>query len=43
MGNGRSAAKLNDKDWERFNNAMRAHYNYVEGSTSYNRLFWLRV
>jgi glutathione S-transferase len=33
MGNGRYAAKLNDKDWETFNNYQRAHYNYIEGIT----------
>jgi glutathione S-transferase len=34
MGNGRYSAKLNDADWEDFNNHMRAHYNYVEGVAS---------
>lgn len=34
MGNGRFAAKLEDKDWETFNNYQRAHYNYVEQVSS---------
>ncbi|KAJ3087312.1 hypothetical protein HK102_011368 [Quaeritorhiza haematococci] len=34
MGSGRYAAKLNDKDWEAFNNYQRAHYNYVEQITT---------
>jgi len=34
MGNGRFAAKLNDDQWMKFNNAQRAHYNYVEGAAS---------
>ncbi|KAJ1561098.1 hypothetical protein HK096_005997 [Nowakowskiella sp. JEL0078] len=32
MGSGRYAAKLNDKDWEEFNNYQRAHYNYLEAA-----------
>lgn len=35
MGNGRYAAKLTDDDWLLFNNAQRAHYNFVEGVASY--------
>ncbi|KAL7746227.1 Microsomal glutathione S-transferase 3 [Sorochytrium milnesiophthora] len=31
MGSGRYAAKLTDQQWLQFNNAQRAHYNYVEG------------
>lgn len=30
MGSGRYAEKLNYKEWYDFNNAQRAHYNYVE-------------
>jgi glutathione S-transferase len=30
MGCGRYAAKLSDKDWVSFNNAQRAHLNYLE-------------
>ncbi|KAJ1978809.1 hypothetical protein H4R35_001751 [Dimargaris xerosporica] len=29
-GSGRFAAKLDDQDWEAFNNVNRAHLNYVE-------------
>jgi hypothetical protein len=32
MGNGRFAALLPYGDWLLFNNAQRAHYNYVEGA-----------
>eukprot|EP00128_Syssomonas_multiformis_P014056 Colp12_sorted_trinity150504_noHs@32525 len=39
MGNGRYADLLPYKDWVIFNNAQRAHYNYVEGAASY--LFFL--
>lgn len=35
MGSGRSAAKLSDEDWARFNNAQRAHYNYIESGTGH--------
>eukprot|EP01097_Dermamoeba_algensis_P002174 TRINITY_DN1869_c0_g1_i1.p1 TRINITY_DN1869_c0_g1~~TRINITY_DN1869_c0_g1_i1.p1 ORF type:complete len:178 (-),score=15.30 TRINITY_DN1869_c0_g1_i1:607-1140(-) len=31
MGSGRYAAKLSHGDWVTFNNAQRAHYNYIEG------------
>jgi len=31
MGQGRISDKLSDDEWFRFNNAQRAHYNYVEG------------
>jgi len=30
MGNGRFAAGLEFEDWVSFNNAQRAHYNYIE-------------
>jgi len=30
MGSGRISDKLNDSDWFAFNNAQRAHYNYLE-------------
>jgi len=33
MGNGRYAAKLTDEQWVDFNNAQRAHGNYVEAIT----------
>lgn len=35
MGCGRYAAKLSDEDWQLFNNAQRAHYNFVEGVATY--------
>jgi glutathione S-transferase len=35
MGCGRYAAKLSDADWLLFNNAQRAHYNFVEGVATY--------
>lgn len=35
MGCGRYAAKLSDEDWLLFNNAQRAHYNFVEGVATY--------
>ncbi|KAJ3127662.1 hypothetical protein HK098_006007 [Nowakowskiella sp. JEL0407] len=38
MGSGRYAAKLNDKDWENFNNYQRVHYNYIETATQTNVL-----
>lgn len=41
MGNGRFAAKLNDEDWEKFNNYQRAHYNYVEQVSSIQTLLLL--
>lgn len=31
MGNGRFADKLSFDDWLAFNNAQRAHYNFIEG------------
>jgi hypothetical protein len=31
MGSGLYASKLSHEDWVRFNNAQRAHYNYLEG------------
>ena len=34
MGSGRYSAKLTDEQWKDFNNAQRAHYNYVEGVAS---------
>lgn len=30
MGCGRHSSKLNDHDWEMFNNYIRSHYNYLE-------------
>ncbi|CDW75969.1 UNKNOWN [Stylonychia lemnae] len=33
MGNGRYSQKLSYKDWYNFNNAQRAHYNYLECAT----------
>lgn len=35
MGCGRYAAKLSEADWLHFNNAQRAHYNFVEGVATY--------
>ncbi len=35
MGCGRYAAKLSDENWLYFNNAQRAHYNFVEGVALY--------
>lgn len=35
MGNGRYSTKLSDEDWLLFNNAQRAHYNFVEGVATY--------
>lgn len=35
MGCGRYADKLSFEDWELFNNAQRAHYNFVEGVATY--------
>ncbi|KXN74461.1 hypothetical protein CONCODRAFT_82924 [Conidiobolus coronatus NRRL 28638] len=32
-GSGRYAKKLTDEEWELFNNAQRAHHNYVEQHT----------
>lgn len=34
MGNGRYSSKLSYQDWYRFNNAQRAHYNFVEFAPS---------
>jgi glutathione S-transferase len=34
MGNGKYSAKLSYEDWYRFNNAQRAHYNFVEFAPS---------
>jgi glutathione S-transferase len=34
MGNGRYAAKLSYDQWYRFNNAQRAHYNFIEFAPS---------
>jgi len=34
MGSGMYASKLSHDDWLRFNNAQRAHYNYLEGIAS---------
>jgi glutathione S-transferase len=34
MGNGRYSAKLSYEQWYRFNNAQRAHYNFVEFAPS---------
>lgn len=34
MGNGRYSAKLNYEQWYRFNNAQRAHYNFLEFAPS---------
>jgi len=34
MGNGLYASKLDEEDWVTFNNAQRAHYNYLEGVAS---------
>ncbi|KAJ3123450.1 hypothetical protein HK098_001890 [Nowakowskiella sp. JEL0407] len=38
MGQGRYTSKLNDKDWETFNNYQRVHYNYVESAAQTNVL-----
>lgn len=35
MGCGRYSQKLTEKEWEDFNNAQRAHYNFVEGVATY--------
>lgn len=34
MGSGKFAEKLSVSEWMEFNNAQRAHYNYVEGVAS---------
>ena len=34
MGSGLYASKLDEEDWVTFNNAQRAHYNYLEGVAS---------
>ena len=34
MGNGRYSALLDYSTWFEFNNAQRAHYNYVEGAST---------
>jgi glutathione S-transferase len=34
MGNGRYSAKLSYEQWYRFNNAQRAHYNFLEFAPS---------
>lgn len=34
MGSGRNTKHLSDEEWVRFNNYMRAHYNYVESGAS---------
>ena len=41
MGSGRYAAKLNYKEWYEFNNAQRAHYNFLEMAPS--TFLWLLI
>ena len=41
MGNGRYAEKLEYKDWYKFNNNQRVHYNYLE--VAHNATIWLLI